>query len=598
VLVLNATRAIRQRSTNPALTGPFIGQNQSMRTPLLLASAGLTLTLLVLPGTSAVGTPVTAPTLPTPAVARAQVIVSAKAAAKVALSVDATASRHSISPLIYGVNFAAQTPGLAKVFGVPVDRWGGNSTSRYNYTNDTYNTGQDWYFENVVSDSDKTLGAFITGDRSSKSASLVTVPMIGWVSKDSPSSHPYLCSYPRTAFANQDDFDYWDANCGNGTKNNYTTQLTADPTTTSTAVGADFDQSMVASLVAKYGTAAQGGVQLYELDNEPVLWNSTHRDVHPAPLTNDELWSKSQGAAKAVKTADPSAGVLGPSDWGWCAYYFSAADDCGHSTADRDAHGGLPLGAWYLKQFAAADKSGGTRLLDYFDEHYYPQNNGVSLTTAGSAATQALRLRSTRSLWDPSYVDESWISDANGRKPLSWIRTMKSWTAQYYPGTKTAITEYNWGGLESMNGALAQADVLGIYGREGLDLATLWGPTKVSDPWAYAFRMYRNYDGSNRHFGDTSVKAGSANQARLAVYAATRASDGALTIMVINKTHSTIGSTLTLKHFASTAKAKVYRYSTANLHKIGKLASLTRHGSHFSTSYPGYSITLLVLPKH
>ena len=44
------------------------------------------------------------------------------------------------------------------------------------------------------------------------------------------------------------------------------------------------------------------------------------------------------------------------------------------------------------------------------------------------------------------------------------------------PGTKLAITEYNWGGTESLNGALAEADVLGIFGREGVGLATMWDP--------------------------------------------------------------------------------------------------------------------------
>ena len=260
-------------------------------------------------------------------------------------------------------------------------------------------------------------------------------------------------------------------------------------------MGPAFDKRMVRHLVSTYGRAAHGGVRFYELDNEPDLWNSTHRDVHPRPLSERELWSKSKATAEAVKSADPTAGVLGPSDWGWCAYYFSAVDDCGSSTQDRDAHGGLPLGQWYLKQFAHAQHSSGTRLLDYFDEHFYPQETGVALSPAGDATTQALRLRSTRALWDPRYVDESWISQANGGKPLAWIRTMRAWVKRYYPGTKTAISEYNWGALDSINGALAQADVLGIFGRERLGLATLWGPTNAGDPWAYAFRMYRDYDG-------------------------------------------------------------------------------------------------------
>lgn len=579
----------------------------SMRTPHALAATVLGLALLAAsvpatsaPSATAPAAPLSAPHRALPAAAAPDEgpvpaeALSAKVK-KVTLRVDAAAGVHPISPLIYGVNFASRVDGLDAAFAVPLDRWGGNSTSRYNYLNDTTNTGQDWYFENIVSDPDETLTAFVDADRRAGSASLVTVPMIGWVSKDSPAEHPFLCSFPKTAFPTQNDVDYWDANCGNGV--NGSTRLTADPTTTSITAGAGFDTAMVASLVAKYGTAAEGGVGFYALDNEPVLWNSTHRDVHPAPLNASELWTTSTATATAVKAADPTAKVLGPSDWGWCAYFFSADEDCGQSPLP-DARGGLPLGAWYLKQFAASDAGSGTRTLDYFDEHYYPQANNVALSGKGSVAVQALRLRSTRSLWDPTYADESWISDANGRVPLAWIRTMKAWTDQYYPGTKTAITEYNWGGLESVNGALAQADVLGIFGREGLDLATLWGPGGAREPWAYAFRMYRNYDGHAHQFGDSSVMARSSNQGRLSVYAATRGSDGALTVMVVNKTHSTIPSTLSVKNFPGASKAAVYRYSSAHTKRIVKTASVKVRSGAIKTRFPGYSITLLVLAHH
>jgi hypothetical protein len=560
-----------------------------MRTPHFAAAVATAaaLTLLTMPSVPASATPIA------PDGARLGILLPAKTT-KISLSVDVTANRHPISPLIYGVNYASQTAGLSSQFTVPVDRWGGNATSRYNYTNDTYNTGQDWYFENIVASPGDRLTDFVDADRAHHSASLVTVPMIGWVSKNSPSEHPFTCSYPKASFPHQNDFDYWDPDCGNGV--NGSTELTASPTTTSVTADASFSGAMVSSLVARYGTAASGGVGFYALDNEPVLWNSTHRDVHPDPLTADELWTTSHDTAAAVKNADPSAAVVGPSDWGWCAYYFSAADDCGRSTADRDAHGGLPLGAWYLQQFAAAEAGGSPRLLDYFDEHFYPQANGVALSSAGSAATKALRLRSTRALWDPSYVDESWISEANGGKPLAWIRTMKAWTAQYYPGTKTAITEYNFGGLESMNGALTQADVLGIFGREGLDLATLWGPGKASQPWAYAFKIYRNYDGHGAAFGGTSVKATTSNQAKLAIYAATKP-NGTVTVMVINKTGSTISSTLSLKGFSPKSKATVYRYSSASKTKIVKKTSLKVKSKKIKAAYPGSSITLLVIGK-
>ncbi len=178
----------------------------------------------------------------------------------------------------------------------------------------------------------------------------------------------------------------------------------------------------------------------------------------------------------------------------------------------------------------AYEQAHGVRLVDYLDLHYYPQAHGVALAGAGDAATQALRLRSTRSLWDPTYVDESWIGGAGWENGIvRLIPRMKEWVTANYTGTRLAITEYNWGALDHINGALAQADVLGIFGREGLELAALWAPPDTDQPGAYAFRLYRNYDGQHRTFGDVSVRAASADQSLVAIYAARRSGDNALT---------------------------------------------------------------------
>ncbi|HEX2908598.1 MAG TPA: hypothetical protein VHO69_17130, partial [Phototrophicaceae bacterium] len=79
-------------------------------------------------------------------------------------------------------------------------------------------------------------------------------------------------------------------------------------------------------------------------------------------------------------------------------------------------------------------------------------------------------------------------------------------------------------------------------------------------PAAYAFRIYRNYDGAGGAFGETSVRATSADHGQLAVYAALRG-DGALTVVIINKTGGALRSPLTITGFTSEAAA-VYRYST------------------------------------
>ncbi len=506
-----------------------------------------------------------------------------------ALNVDVTANRHPINPDIYGMNYADAS--LAQELGLTADRWGGNATSRYNYQNNTYNTGSDYYFENIVAGT--SLDSFVKADLAHGTNPVVTVPAIGWVSKNSPSTHPFACGFKVSKYGPQQATDPWDTDCGNGVTSGGTAITGNAASDTSIAVGSSFEQGMVAHLVQTFGDAAHGGVQAYEIDNEPTLWSSTHRDVHPSPLTYDELWQKSLAAAQAIKTADASAAVDGPGDWGWCAYFYAPDDPggCGEGP-DKQAHGDLPLAAWYLQQFHTYEQQHAVRLLDYFDEHFYPQESAVALSTAGSATTQALRLRSTRALWDPTYTDESWTSDL-GLGPVDLIPRMKQWVAQYYPGTKIAISEYNWGGLESMNGALAQADVLGIFGREGVDRAQLWSAPSSSEPGAFAFRIYRNYDGQGSRFGDTSVQATSSDQSQLAVYAGQRSSDGAVTIAVINKTSNALTSTLTATG-VSASSASAYTYSGADLSRIVPGPPVVITGNAFSYDYPANSITLFV----
>ena len=143
---------------------------------------------------------------------------------------------------------------------------------------------------------------------------------------------------------------------------------------------------------------------------------------------------------------------------------------------------------------------------------------------------QDRRNRSTRSLWDPNYLDETWI---NNRVRL--IPRLKEWVSTSYPGTPIGITEYNWGAENHINGATAQADVLGIFGREGLDMAARWTTPAATTPTYKAMKMYRNYDGNKSTFGETSVAAAVPNPDVVAAFAAQRTSDRAVTVMVVNK---------------------------------------------------------------
>ena len=116
---------------------------------------------------------------------------------------------------------------------------------------------------------------------------------------------------------------------------------------------------------------------------------------------------------------------------------------------------------------------------------------------------QLRRNRSTRSLWDPAYTDETWINDR-----VQLIPRLRNWVdTYYYPGTPIGITEYNWGAENHINGATTQADIYGIFGREGLDIGARWTTPATTTPTYKAMKMYRNYDGNRSAFGDTSVRA-------------------------------------------------------------------------------------------
>jgi hypothetical protein len=492
---------------------------------------------------------------------------------------------------------------LASDLRLPVRRWGGNSTTRYNWQVDVHNTGADWYFENIPEDNPapaslpngSAADRFVEQDRRTGTKTIMTVPLIGWTPKQRLISHPYDCGFKVSKYGAQQSTDPWDTDCGNGIHTNGSNITGNNTSDTSIAITPDFVSAWISHLKGRYGTAAVGGVAYYNLDNEPMLWNSTHRDVHPQATTYDEMRDRTYNYASAVKTADPTAKTLGPVLWGWCAYFYSAADGCGIGT-DYTSHGNLPFVAWYLQRMKEYETLHGTRILDYLDLHHYPQPDGVALSSAGSAATQALRLRSTRSLWDPSYIDESWISDMeSGGVAVQMIPRMKTWVNANYPGTKLAITEYNWGALDHINGALAQADVLGIFGREGLDLATLWGPPDRMEPGAFAFRMYRNYDGSGRSFGDVSVQATSADQGALSVYAAERTTDHALTILVINKTGTALTSDLSLAGVTTSVTVQAFRYSAANPTLIEHLDDQTTAPDGFTATFAANSITLFVV---
>jgi len=513
----------------------------------------------------------------------------------VTVSVDVNADRHPISPYVYGVAWG--TASTLADLNAPFNRYGGNNSSRYNWQQNADNRGADWYFESIA-DSSSVPGergdSIVSTAKGAGAQAALTIPTIDWVAKVG-ANRSKLASFSQAKYGAQTGNDWqWFPDAGNGVLKSTGQNVTGnDPNDANVPNSLSLQQGWVQHLVNTWGTAANGGLRYYLLDNEPSIWFSTHRDVHPQGPTMDEVMQKTIAYASAIKSVDPSAFVFGPEEWGWSGYLYSGYDQqygakngwC--CLPDRAAHGGWDYLPWYLDQLRRYEAQNGKRLLDVFSVHYYPQSGEFGNDT--STAMQLRRNRSTRSLWDPAYVDESWINDK-----VMLIPRLKSWVAQYYPGLQTAITEYNWGAENHINGATAQADIYGIFGRERLDFAARWGTPDPSTPTYKAMKMYRNYDGNKSTFGETSVRASAPDPDTLSAFAAVR-SDGALTVMVVNKVLS--GSTpvtISLAGFTPAGTAQSWQLTSANA--ITRLPDLSVSGSTLTTTVPQQSITLLVLP--
>ena len=108
-----------------------------------------------------------------------------------------------------------------------------------------------------------------------------------------------------------------------------------------------------------------------------------------------------------------------------------------------------------------------------------------------------------------------------------------------------------------------------------------------------AFRIYRDYNGHGAKFGNTWVRSTSANQAKLAVYGARRSSDGAYTILVINKTASALQRQLSLSGISPSGRAQVSRWTGGS---INRMSDRSVPPSGFEATYAGRPLTLYVIP--
>lgn len=506
------------------------------------------------------------------------------------LAVDCKGKSFAINPLIYGIAYDFMNDAKDNhqfTLGATARRWGGNPSSRYNWQlGRAWNTANDWYFENVDYSGDPsfTYQTFLQADLDHGLQTALTVPTLGWVAKDTTSN-----GFPTGTIPGQSASDPSGRPAGNGKTANGKDVPSLPPTQTSVPASPEFIGHWVEAIRKFDAQTGRRSVQIYILDNEPALWNSTHRDVHPEPVGYDELLDRTVRYGAAIRKADPGALIAGPAEWGWPGYAYSAKDSAAGFALhpDRLRHGNKALLAWYLEKLKDYEAKNGTHLLDLVDLHFYPQGKDV-FSAAADQPTAELRIRSTRALWDPSYVDESWI-----KEPVRLLPRMHDWINENYPGRGIQIGEWSFGGEGHISGALAIAEALGRFAQNDVASAFYWTYPPAASPAYWAFRMYRNYDGKGGHFLDRSFPTTAGAQTSL--FASRDASGKKLVLVALNLAkESAVNATIDVGSCGQVTSRRSYTYTGAATGPTPN-PETKNDGARVAQSLPPWSITVLEL---
>ena len=430
------------------------------------------------------------------------------------ITIDITQQK-PISPYIYGAN-NMQWGKMGS--GYTLVRQGGNRMTAYNWETNASNAGNDYHHQNdgYLSES-KEPGlvpeSYMKAAQQNGAAVLLTIPTCGYVSADKNGDGDVNKT---PDYINKRFFKSYAKKPGG--------KFAYPPDLNDKAV---YQDELVAYLEKTKSTKTP---VWYSLDNEPDLWSSTHERIHPKKLTFAEIISNNTEFASAIKAVAPNSLIFGPANYGWQG--FRTLQDA----PDRNNRDFLDT---YLDAMKSAEQSNGKRLLDVLDIHWYPEakGGGVRITEKdANPETAAARIQAPRSLWDTGYIESSWIADSLGKKPINLLPRVLGQIDAHYPGTKLAITEYNYGGDKAGSGLVAQADALGIFGRYGLFAACNWGISPNSPAQISGFEAFINFDGRGAQFGDLGVAVKGETASENSVYASMSSkSKKRMTIVLVNK---------------------------------------------------------------
>jgi mannan endo-1,4-beta-mannosidase len=510
------------------------------------------------------------------------------AAFNTSITVNTSQDNQPISPYIYGTNQDLSGSENFSAF-----RQGGNRMTGYNWENNASNAGADWKHssDNFIPSNmgipnshafvpGIAITAFIDSCRKKGRFSLATFQMAGYVSRDKLGTVDSIQTAPSSRW------------CAVAPKK--PAAFSATPDTSDSAVYMD---ELMNFLDTRYAAATDAWLGGICLDNEPALWVSTHPRIHVTQPTCRELLDKSVALSMAIKNVDAKPLVFGPVTYGFGEMYdFQTAPDW---SAVKGTHTWFV--SWYLEKFKAASETAGKRLLDVFDFHWYPEARGnneriVFNSNPTNRANAEARLQAPRTLWDSNYLEDSWIAEWNASY-LPILPKVKTSIATCFPGTKLSISEYNYGGENHISGGLAMADVFGIYGKYGVDFGFYWQSSDSTAFTSAAFKLYRNYNGSNGLFGAVSVQAATSDSVRSSAYASLASTtNNELHLILLNKNYdSTMNSSISITSPVAYESSRIWYFDSSSATIRELLPAPTISGNSFTCAIPKLTACHVVL---
>lgn len=341
-------------------------------------------------------------------------------------------------------------------------------------------------------------------------------------------------------------------------------------------------QDELVDLVARElpGCAACAKQVIWSLDYQPDMWEFSYApcedgglppscdagdpglDPESRGISEAEWFARSTDLARAIRAADEDAIVIGPSTNGFASSRLVARQPMrffgryvDHLRAESGA--GRPLVdaialAWPTEITSPARANCAS-----------PSGSPIAGMSGSEGRNE--RLDAARSLYDPGYDEHSWVScNPDFGAPIRLLPRLRE-LAGASVDVDLAITGYDFGGEDDISGAIAVAEALGAFGREGVRFAYLDEGGTFAEA---ALAMYRSYDGAGGAFGDlampaqvddASVEAGMLEIDRAVAFGSAFAEDASRVVVVaINRTAAPLSASIRVIHRRRLSNAEVF----------------------------------------